>query len=162
MKEYAVIFLGAWRARKELTVEELGRRAGMEPKSITALEKSTRDYSPEDIARLSKALGIEPYKLFVHPAVQFSDKPSFDGVTAETLATLLQLYIPDAISRLKDRDAIQRLLDDELSDEYWQVQGEKMIELLGFLRSCREDRPAALRALFSSLETGTPPLHNPD
>ncbi|MCI5046798.1 MAG: helix-turn-helix transcriptional regulator [Aquisalinus sp.] len=162
MKEYAVIFLGAWRAHKELTVEELGRRAGLEAKTITALEKSMRDYSPEDIARLSKALGIEPYKLFVHPAVKFSDKPSFDGVTAETLATLLQLYIPDAMSRLKDQEALDRLFNDDLSEEYWQVQGDKMIELLAFLRSCREDRPAALRALFSSLETGTPPQHSPD
>ncbi|WP_306252942.1 helix-turn-helix domain-containing protein [Parvularcula sp. IMCC14364] len=162
MKEYAVIFLGAWRAHKDLTVEELGRRAGLDAKNVTALEKSTSDYSPEDIARLSKALGIEPYKLFIHPAVQFDNKPSFDGVTADTMATLLQLYIPDAVSRLKDQEALERLFADDLPEDYWHVQGEKMIELLGFLRSCREDRPAALRALFSSLETDSLPPHNPD
>ncbi len=159
MKDYAVIFLGAWRARKELTVDELAQCTGLDAKTITAIEKSSRDYNPEIIARLTKGLGIEPFRLFVHPAVQFDERPNVNGVTAATMATLLQLYIPDAISKLQSEDLLERMMKDGLPEDYWIVQGEKVIELIEFLKSCREDQPAALRALFATLETDSLPPH---
>ena len=162
MKEYAVIFLGAWRAKKDLTLEELASRTSLEVKTLKALEKSARDYDPEVIAVLSKALGIEPYRLFVHPAVQFDEQSAVNGVTAQTMATLLRLYVPDLITKLKENDQLGRMLEDDLPEDFWQVQGDKLIELMEFLRSCREDQPAALRALFSALETDSQPPHTSD
>ena len=162
MTDYAAIFLTAWREKKDISVKQLVDLTGFEEEYIERLELNDVIYNPEILARLARALGIEPFRLFVHPAVQFDEKPNVNGITAEALTTLLKIYIPDVVSRLEKENMVGQLLDGTLPDEYWDVQSEKMIDLITFLKMCREDRTSALRGLFEPLTSEIPPPHNSD
>jgi len=55
----------ALRKAKGLTQEKLGRMARTDYKHIGAIERGVKAASFEVIERLAKALGVEPYKLFL-------------------------------------------------------------------------------------------------
>ena len=47
-----------------LTQEQLARRAGMDYKYLGSVERGERNVTLENIERIVKALGVEPYELF--------------------------------------------------------------------------------------------------
>lgn len=65
LKRQFGIRVRALRNAKGLTQEKLGKLAKTDYKFIGALERGEKGVSFEVIERLAKALGVEPYKLFL-------------------------------------------------------------------------------------------------
>ncbi len=151
MVETAPIFLSAWRESKELSIGELAEMTGFSVSVLETVERSAQAYTPEMIAKFASAFNIEIFRLFVHPAVQFDARPNVNGITVDALATLLQLYVPDAVANLREQDMLDQLTGNALPEKYWQVQAEKFVDLISFLQACREDQTMALRGLFAPL-----------
>ena len=51
-----------------LTQEQLARRAGMDYKYLGSVERGERNVTLENLERIVKALGVEPYDLFAFRA----------------------------------------------------------------------------------------------
>lgn len=55
-----------YRIAKELSQEKLAELSGLHRTYISALEREKRNISIDNIERISDALGIEAYKLFIY------------------------------------------------------------------------------------------------
>lgn len=151
MGDVTTIFLKEWREESGLTLDELAELMEMGRDNLAAVELHDADYTPAMIFRLSRIFDIDSYRLFTHPAVRFEKDGLREALTPEAMSALLRIYIPDAVGSLRERGKLEDMLEDRLSDEYWDVQGDKLLKLMEFLKSYKEDPTATLRSLFEAL-----------
>jgi transcriptional regulator with XRE-family HTH domain len=55
----------------KLTQEELAQRANMDYKYLGAIERGEKNLTIENIAKIAKGLGVEPYELFLFHEEEF-------------------------------------------------------------------------------------------
>jgi len=156
MGDFTRIFIRDWRQESGLTEDELAELMDIPRDQLDALEQNEAPYTPEMIYRLARIFDIDAYRLFTHPAVHFEKDGLREAMTPEALSALLRIYLPDVVSSLRDRGKLDDLINDNLPDEYWEVQSDKLLKLMEFLKSYSDDPSSTLRSLFEALETQPP------
>jgi transcriptional regulator with XRE-family HTH domain len=68
--------LGRWRARHQVSQEELGRRCQLSQKTISAYESMTRVPRGESLVRLMQVTGL-PLEALIFPEAYLRDHPDF-------------------------------------------------------------------------------------
>jgi transcriptional regulator with XRE-family HTH domain len=83
------------RQMRGLTQEELAEKVGLSPKYISGIERGVENPALDNLIRLAKVLGTEPYDLFLFGASEDTDKVLRKAVTKmvdEANQNQLQLY----------------------------------------------------------------------
>lgn len=62
-----------WRLVRELTLRQLGARAGLNPTAISEMERGKREPHPSTIGKLARALEIETRELLSDPREALRD-----------------------------------------------------------------------------------------
>lgn len=161
MSSYTKIFVKDWRLESGLTEDELAELMDMPHDDLVALENHELDYTPSTIHRLARIFDIDPYRLFTHPAVHFERDGLREAMTRDAVSALLRIYLPDVVTNLQMRGRLDDLVEDKLSDGYWDLQADKLLKLMEFLKSYKDDPSATLRSLFEALETQPPESQPP-
>ncbi|GGC96643.1 hypothetical protein GCM10011342_01860 [Aquisalinus flavus] len=156
MGDFTRIFIRDWRLESGLTEDELAELMDVPRDQLDALEKNESPYTPQMVYRLARIFDIDAFRLFTHPAVHFEKDGLREAMTPEALSALLRIFLPDVVSSLRDKGKLDDLINDELPDEYWEVQSDKLLKLMEFLKSYRDDPSSTLRSLFEALETQPP------
>lgn len=83
------------RQGKELTQDQLAEQVGLSPKYISGIERGVENPTMDNLIRLAKVLGVEPYDLFLFGESEESEKALRKGIEKmlrEADQEKLQLY----------------------------------------------------------------------
>lgn len=72
------------RARKGITQDQLGERAGMNAKYVSAIERGQKNLTVLTLERIAKGLGVELFELLMLPP-----GPEPEVMTLKTIASLV-------------------------------------------------------------------------
>jgi transcriptional regulator with XRE-family HTH domain len=74
-----------------LTQEQLGRRAGMDYKYLGSVERGERNITLDNLERITRALGVEPFEPFAFAVKADAPRPATDSI----LVNLVRRAGPD-------------------------------------------------------------------
>ncbi len=83
------------RQRRALTQDQLAEQVGLSPKYISGIERGVENPTMEILLRVAKALGVEPYDLFLFGESEESEEALRKGIekmVREADREKLQLY----------------------------------------------------------------------
>jgi len=161
MNDYTRIFVHEWRIESGLSEGELAELMDLTSDELAAIERNEGSYTPALIHRFARVFDVDAYRLFTHPAVHFEKDGLREALSQDALSALLRIYLPDVVANLQAHGKLDDLLNEDLPDEYWEVQADKVLKLVEFLKSYKDDPSATLRSLFEALETPSPSPHTP-